>query len=333
MRAPIWMAAALIAALPGLAMAQDKAKTLADLRAELTRLAQDIQGLRAELVASGPEGMRAAGGVTALDRLNSMEAALAQLTGQTEALGKRIDRVVTDGTNRIGDLEFRLCEMQEGCDLGALGDTPPLGQPGAGAAPDALSTPTPAASTPAPSNPATPATEAPSPAAAGAAAAAAAVAGAAGPAEMGVTPPPKPATPATPTPATGAPLQAGEQAEIDRAREVLGQGDFRGAADRFAAFAAAHPQSPLIGEARYLQGQALAGAGETKAAAEVWLDAFSGDPDGPRAAASLLALGRALGELGSTDAACLSLAEVGTRFPASPEAGQAATARGALTCD
>ena len=101
MRAPIWMAAALIAALPGLAMAQDKAKTLADLRAELTRLAQDIQGLRAELVASGPEGMRAAGGVTALDRLNSMEAALAQLTGQTEALGKRIDRVVTDGTNRI----------------------------------------------------------------------------------------------------------------------------------------------------------------------------------------------------------------------------------------
>lgn len=328
MRARIWITAALIAALPGLAMAQDKGKTLADLRAELTRLAQDIQGLRAELVASGPEGMRAAGGVTALDRLNSMEAALAQLTGQTEALGNRIDRVVTDGTNRIGDLEFRLCEMQEGCDLGALGDTPPLGQPGAGAAPDALSgaTPKPAADAAA--------TPAPSPAAAGAAAAAAAVAGASGPAEMGVTPPPKPAaTPATPTPTTGAPLQAGEQAEIDRAREVLGQGDFRGAADLFAAFAAAHPQSALIGEARYLQGQALAGAGDTKAAAEVWLDAFSGDPDGPRAAASLLALGRALGELGSTDAACLSLAEVGTRFPDSPEAGQAATARGALTCD
>ena len=38
----------------------------------------------------------------------------------------RVDRVVTDGTNRIGDLEFRLVEL-EGGDLGALGTTSTLG--------------------------------------------------------------------------------------------------------------------------------------------------------------------------------------------------------------
>lgn len=282
----LWAAAALVAVLPLAALAQDKPKTLADIRAQLTVLAKDIQGLRAELVASGPEGMKAAGGVTALDRLNSMEAALAQLTGQTEAIQNKIDRVVTDGTNRLGDLEFRLCEMQEGCDLGALGDTPPLGQPGAGTAPDALST---------------------SPAAAPAA---------------------KPATPQA-----GAPLQAGEQAELDRAKEVLGQGDFRKAADLLAAFAQARPQSALISEARWLQGRALAGAGETKAAADAWLDGFSGNPSGPHAADSLLSLGRALAELGSHDAACLSLAEVGTRFPGSGQAKDAEAARASLTCE
>jgi len=30
-------------------------------------------------------------------------------------------------TNRIGDLEFRLCELEAGCDIGQLGDTPSLG--------------------------------------------------------------------------------------------------------------------------------------------------------------------------------------------------------------
>lgn len=282
-------AAALAATLPFAALAEGK--TLADIRAELSALAKDIQGLRAELVASGPEGMKAAGGVTALDRLNSMEAALAQLTGQTEAIQNKIDRVVTDGTNRLGDLEFRLCEMDEGCDLGALGDTPPLGQPGAGASPDALS---------APKSPAAPA----------------------------AAPAAKPATPQA-----GAPLQAGEQAELDRAKEVLGQGDFRKAADLLAAFAQARPQSPLMSEARWLQGRALAGAGETKAAADAWLDGFSGDPSGLHAADSLLALGRALAELGSKDAACLSLAEVGTRFPGSGQAKEAETARASLTCE
>lgn len=110
------------------ATAQD-AQTLADIRTELSQLSADLQSLRAQLVASGPAGFAAAGGDSAIDRMNAMEARLAQLTGQTEQLQNRIDRIVKDGTTRIGDIEFRLCELEEGCDLGSL-TTPALGQQG-----------------------------------------------------------------------------------------------------------------------------------------------------------------------------------------------------------
>ena len=52
---------------------------------------------------------------------------LQRLTGKSEELEFRIGRVIQDGTNRIGDLEFRLCELESGCDIGSLGDTPTLG--------------------------------------------------------------------------------------------------------------------------------------------------------------------------------------------------------------
>ena len=56
--------------------AQD-AQTLADIRAELGQLSTDLQNLRAQLVASGPAGFAAAGGDSAIDRMNAMEARLA----------------------------------------------------------------------------------------------------------------------------------------------------------------------------------------------------------------------------------------------------------------
>lgn len=94
---------------------------LADLRASLGQIGAELQDLRAELVASGAEGFRAAGGDGAIDRMNAMEAEIARLTGRIEALENRITQVVREGTNRLGDVEFRLCEMDPACDLGALG--------------------------------------------------------------------------------------------------------------------------------------------------------------------------------------------------------------------
>lgn len=100
--------------------------SLADLRTELSGLRKQLQSLRGEMVASGQAGFQAAGGDSAIDRMNTIEQRLRQLTDRTEQLQNRINRIVEDGTRRIGDIEFRLCEMDESCDLAAL-TTPELG--------------------------------------------------------------------------------------------------------------------------------------------------------------------------------------------------------------
>ena len=98
--------------------------TLADIRQELTVLAVEIGRLRRELSTTG--GADVTLPESALERLDAIEAELRDLTARTEALTGRIDRVVRDGTNRIGDLEFRLVEL-EGGDAGALAETSTLG--------------------------------------------------------------------------------------------------------------------------------------------------------------------------------------------------------------
>ena len=123
----VMLGAALALALAAPALADDKAQTLADIRSELGQLSAQLQDLRSELVASGAKGMQAAGGSSALQRMDSMEAELSRLTSRTEQLQNRIDQVVKDGTNRVGDLEFRVCEMEEGCDPSTVGQTQPLG--------------------------------------------------------------------------------------------------------------------------------------------------------------------------------------------------------------
>ncbi|MBU3030057.1 tetratricopeptide repeat protein [Paracoccus marinaquae] len=125
-------AAFLLSAMLALPVAAQE-PTLADLRAQLSVLRGDLQSLRTELVASGAVGFQAAGGELAIDRMNAMESQLMQLTDRIEQLQNRINRIVEDGTRRIGDLEFRLCEMDETCDLGAL-TSPELGGMAAGGA-------------------------------------------------------------------------------------------------------------------------------------------------------------------------------------------------------
>ena len=117
-----WVMVMLGLALP--AAAQDREQTLADIRQELTVLYVEIQRLRREFSTTGPAGVQVAGSV--LDRVSSIETELSRLTKKTEELEFRIDRVVRDGTNRIGDLEFRLVEL-EGGDLSQLGQTSTLG--------------------------------------------------------------------------------------------------------------------------------------------------------------------------------------------------------------
>jgi len=117
------IAAALLLVPAGGAAAQD-AETLADIRQELAVLFVELQKLKRELSTTGGAAQPAGGGPL-LDRVNAIEAQVQNLTAKTEQLEFRIDRVVRDGTNRVGDLEFRICEMEPGCDIAGLepGDT------------------------------------------------------------------------------------------------------------------------------------------------------------------------------------------------------------------
>lgn len=100
--------------------------TLSDIRSELALLYVEILSLQQLL---DPSGVRAGTSLSdsTLERVTSIERSLQALTSRTEELEFQIGRVVADATNRIGDLEFRVCEIDEGCDIGDLGETPLLG--------------------------------------------------------------------------------------------------------------------------------------------------------------------------------------------------------------
>lgn len=259
---------ATLALMVALGAAPVRAETLADIRAQLSQLGGEINILRQELVTTG--ALAQPGGYDMLSRIEGIEAEMMRLTGRAEDLELRINRLVADADNRLGDLEFRIVEL-EGGDVSTLSSGTGLGATAGGA---------------------------------------------------------------TPAPAAGKPeLTVGEQADFDRARGVLGQGDFQAAADLFAAYAQTWPTSPLSGEALHLRGQALEAVGDIRGAARSWLDGFSGYPESTSAPLSLAMLGGALGKLGQTNEACLTLAEVPLRYPTAESANDLAVeTRLALGC-
>lgn len=95
--------------------AQDS-QTLADIRQELAVLSVELKTLQRELSTTGSPNQPSGGG-SIIDRVNALESEVQRLTGKTEELEFRIERVVQDGTNRLGDLEFRLCELEPSCDI------------------------------------------------------------------------------------------------------------------------------------------------------------------------------------------------------------------------
>lgn len=113
--------------------AQNRDETLADIRQEMSVLYVELQKLKRELSTTGGVSDTQVGG-SVIDRVGAIESELQRLTSKTEELEFRIDRVVEDGTNRLGDLEFRLCELESDCDVSQLGQGSTLGgtQPSTG---------------------------------------------------------------------------------------------------------------------------------------------------------------------------------------------------------
>jgi len=270
-----------VLAMPQDAVAQD-GQTLADIRQELSVLFVEVQRLRRELSTTGGPGVNIPGG-SVIDRVNVMESELQRLTRKSEELEFRINAVVSDGTNRIADLEFRLCELEPGCDISKLANGTTLG---GGAAPTTTGTIPSLIQPQAQQNTTGPTTE----------------------------------------------LAVGERADFERASEALANGDFRSAADLFAAFNETYPGGPLSSEADLRRGQALAQLDELRPAARAYLSAFTNDQTGPVAPEALFRLGDALGRLGQTQEACTTLQEVGVRFPQSGSVASAQEARARLGC-
>lgn len=129
----------------GPAAAQDN---LADIKAQIGTLAAQFNALKSELIASGAAASGAAGG-DALQRLDAIEAELTRLTARTEEVELRLNRVVQDGTTQLNDLQFRVCEVEPGCDVMALPDLT-LGGAAAAAASDPVALPDAAVATNAP---------------------------------------------------------------------------------------------------------------------------------------------------------------------------------------
>ncbi|MGC8201835.1 tol-pal system protein YbgF [Aliiroseovarius sp. PTFE2010] len=122
---------------PGPVLGQDRAETLADIRQNMAVLFVELQKLKRELSTTGAPNT-SFGGASTLERVDLIESELTRLTSKTEELENRINAIVSDGTNKIDDLNFRVCELEDGCDISNL---PPLAPIGGQAAPVAAPVP------------------------------------------------------------------------------------------------------------------------------------------------------------------------------------------------
>lgn len=281
-----------VLATAGVSHAQGREETLADIRQEMSVLYVELQKLKRELSTTGGVDSAQVGG-SVIDRVGAIESELQRLTSKTEELEFRIDQVVNDGTNRLGDLEFRLCELESDCDVGQLGQSTTLG----GTAPSTGST-----------------------------------AGAQSDASSTIGNGSSSSSASTGSDTGGVQMAVGEQDDFDRANKAMEDGDYAAAADQFGSFIQNYPGSPLEAEAGLKRGEALEKDGQTSKAARAYLDTFSAAPNGPKAADALFRLGRALGQLGQTEEACVTLAEVGVRFPNTQPAQSAQAERQGLSC-
>lgn len=275
-------------------------ETLGEIKAEIQVLREQIDQARSELTTADPATTGVQNPAPLLQRVSELEQQLERITDHVEELQYRIEKIVADGTNRIGDLEFRLTEL-EGGDLSNIPDTVPLGE---GEAAKSVPRPRPrpgdaAAQQP----PAAPTTQ---------------------PAQrsdtgqlLGLPDAPLEQDNATP-PANAPQLAVSEQDAFDAALEAYRSGEYDRAAQAFSDFLTDYPGGPLGGEASFWRGEALAQQGQWTQAARSYLDSFSGAPKGPKAPEALYRLGVALGRLGQTGEACLTLGEVTRRYPDIP---------------
>lgn len=114
----------LAVALAGPVLGQEM--TLDDIRGDISVLSQQLEDLRSELNSTGSTELNVRDAASALVRIDEVSADLRAALGRVEALEIKVQQVIEDGTRRIGDIEFRLSEL-EGGDPALNPPTTPLG--------------------------------------------------------------------------------------------------------------------------------------------------------------------------------------------------------------
>ncbi len=100
--------------------------TLADIHNDLSALSLQLETLSEQLQSSGNSGLSPQEAANAMVMIGTIEADLRATVGRVEALEIRIRQISEDAARRIGDLNFRLTEL-EGGDVSLLTDPQPLG--------------------------------------------------------------------------------------------------------------------------------------------------------------------------------------------------------------
>ena len=104
----------LLLSAPTIFYAEGSKETLADIRQDLNILYVEVLKLRRELSTTQSASMTTNNEASVLERLDGMKQELRRLTSETENLEFRINSIVSDGTNRVRDLEYRLVELEGG---------------------------------------------------------------------------------------------------------------------------------------------------------------------------------------------------------------------------
>ena len=119
--------------LPLMAQAETLNQTLNEIGQRLKSLVVDIQRLSSEADRLSLEAKKAreekneAITETSLDRIQTIGNELQSMTAKVEKLEFQLNKLTTDSAKRFDDIEFRLCELEDDCDINQLNSSTFIG--------------------------------------------------------------------------------------------------------------------------------------------------------------------------------------------------------------
>lgn len=259
--------------------------------ARLDRLERDMQILQQQMGRGGPPASgapataaTAGGGSAALVqmemRVSAIENQLRELNGRIEELGLKLNQFEKNTDKKVNDAEFRLKTLEDAQRGGGDAKAPAAG---AGAGINVPPGTKPIAPMPAPGS------------------------------QQASTPPAASSAPMLLPPGT-------PDEQFKFAFDFLKQNDYAQGERAMRAFADAHPNHPLTGNALFWLGQMYFVNKDYTKSAVSFAQSYEKFPDGSKAPESLQKLGVSLAQLNKKDEACTAFKQFQTQYPTAPVA-------------